>query len=141
MVITEEWREFLLTGTRTGKLAVVRKNGLPHVTPIWFLLDDNDDLVFTTYGKSVKARALLRTKAFSLCVDDQTPPFSYVMLECAIRSMETEDPEKLAWATRIGARYMGADRAEAYGKRNSVPEEYLVRAEVTKVVAQANIAG
>ncbi|MEV4312069.1 PPOX class F420-dependent oxidoreductase [Actinocrispum sp. NPDC049592] len=140
-MITKEWREFLLTGTRTGKLAVVRKNGLPHVTPIWFLLDDNDELVFTTYGKSVKARALLRTKAFTLCVDDQTPPFSYAMLECTIRSMETGDPGKLAWATRIGARYMGADQAEAYGKRNSVPEEYLVRAEVTKIVAQANIAG
>ena len=31
--------------------------------------------------------------------------------------------ETLEWATRLGARYMGAERAEEYGKRNAVPEE------------------
>jgi hypothetical protein len=53
-MIDPEWREFLLTGTRTGKLAIVKANGLPHVTPIWFLLDDNDELVFTTWSESVR---------------------------------------------------------------------------------------
>jgi hypothetical protein len=121
--LTPEWREFLLTGTRTGKLAIVRANGIPHVTPIWFLLDDNDDLVFT------------------LCVDDQTPPFSYIMLECRIRSIDERDPGLREWAARIGGRYMGADRAESYGERNSIPGEYLVRAQITKIVAQKDIAG
>ena len=31
----------------TGKLAVVRKDGSPHVVPIWFVLD-GDDFVFNT---------------------------------------------------------------------------------------------
>ena len=35
----DEWRAFLLEGTRTGKLATVRADGTPHVTPIWFVLD------------------------------------------------------------------------------------------------------
>jgi PPOX class probable F420-dependent enzyme len=139
--LTPEWREFLLTGTRTGKLAIVRANGIPHVTPIWFLLDDNDDLVFTTWEKSVKCRTLLRTRAFTLCVDDQTPPFSYIMLECRIRSIDERDPGLREWAARIGGRYMGADRAESYGERNSIPGEYLVRAQITKIVAQKDIAG
>jgi hypothetical protein len=47
----------------------------------------------------------------------------------------------LAWATKLGARYMGAERAEEYGKRNAVPEESLVRAKITKVIARAEIAG
>ena len=34
-------------GTRTGKAAVTRADGAPHVTPIWFVLD-GDDLVFNT---------------------------------------------------------------------------------------------
>jgi hypothetical protein len=34
----EEWRAFVLEGTRTGKLAVTRTDGRPHVTPIWFTL-------------------------------------------------------------------------------------------------------
>ena len=35
----EERRAFLLEGTRTGKLATIRRDGRPHVVPIWFLLD------------------------------------------------------------------------------------------------------
>ncbi|MDQ3877231.1 MAG: PPOX class F420-dependent enzyme, partial [Actinomycetota bacterium] len=27
----KEWREFVSAGTRTGKLAIVRKDGSPHV--------------------------------------------------------------------------------------------------------------
>src|SRR3954470_20100050 len=140
VVIDSKAREFLLTGTRTGKLAVVRANGRPHVTPIWFLLDDDGTLIFTTWSKSVKGRSLIEGTAFSLCVDDQTPPYSYVMLECQVRSVGDRDPGMREWATRIGGRYMGADQAEAYGDRNSVPGEYLVRADVTKVVAQYEIA-
>jgi PPOX class probable F420-dependent enzyme len=139
--LTPEWRQFLLTGTRTGKLAVVRTNGMPHVTPIWFLLDDNNELIFTTWGESVKARTLLRTRAFTLCVDDDTPPFSYIMLECQVRSMDDKDPELRLWATRLGGRYMGPEQAEAYGERNSVPGEYLVRATITKIAAKAGVAG
>ncbi|MGQ0805486.1 MAG: hypothetical protein ACT4PI_16700 [Actinomycetota bacterium] len=33
-----EWKAFLLEGTRTAKLATTRKDGRPHVSPIWFLL-------------------------------------------------------------------------------------------------------
>jgi Pyridoxamine 5'-phosphate oxidase len=42
-----EWREFLLFGTRTAKIATVRSNGYPHVALVWFVLD-GDNLVFTT---------------------------------------------------------------------------------------------
>lgn len=37
--------------------------------------------------------------------------------------------------------YMGEAKAEAYGKRNAVPEESLVRAKIVKVIARADIAG
>ena len=36
---------------------------------------------------------------------------------------------------------MGPDQAEAFGKRNAVPGEYLVHAKITKVVARAEISG
>ena len=52
-----------------------------------------------------------------------------------------EPDEMLDWAARLGGRYMGADRAAEYGKRNAVPEESLVRAKITKVLARADIAG
>jgi nitroimidazol reductase NimA-like FMN-containing flavoprotein (pyridoxamine 5'-phosphate oxidase superfamily) len=53
----DEARSFLLGGTRTGKLAIARADGGPHVTPTWFTLD-GDDLVLTTNGTSQKANAV-----------------------------------------------------------------------------------
>ena len=39
------------------------------------------------------------------------------------------------WATKIGARYMGEDRAEEFGRRNAVAGELLVRLTPDRVVA------
>ncbi len=138
-VMTEpEWREFLLSGTRTAKLATVRRDGRPHVAPIWFDLD-GDNLVFTTGDTSVKGKALRRNPRVSLCVDDERPPFAFVTIEGTARI--SEDPAELQhWATRIGGRYMGADQAEAYGARNGVSGELLVRVGLERVVARAGIA-
>jgi PPOX class probable F420-dependent enzyme len=138
----EQWIQFALTGTRTGKLAVIRADGAPHVTPIWFLIDSTDDgdaLVFTTHHSSLKAKALRRDPRLSLCVDDQQPPYSYVQLRATATLSEDLD-DLLHWATKLGARYMGADAAEEFGRRNAVPGELLVRAPITKVVAQAEIS-
>jgi hypothetical protein len=44
------------------------------------------------------------------------------------------------WATRIAARYMGEEQADAYGKRNAVPGELLVRVRPTKIVAVKGVA-
>jgi PPOX class probable F420-dependent enzyme len=136
-----QWRDFVLTGTRTGKLATNRKDGRPHVTPVWFLLDDEGRLVFMTGSTSLKYRSLRRDSRFALCVDDQEPPFSFVMLECAVEEFLDDLELMEEWGTRIGGRYMGADRAEEYGKRNAVPGEYVVRARVERAVALADIAG
>ncbi len=53
----------------------------------------------------------------------------------------SEDPEELvATATRIGGRYMGADRAQEFGRRNGVPGELVVRVRPTKIVKAFNLA-
>lgn len=133
-----EARNFLLARTRTGKLATVRADGRPHIAPIWFDLD-GEDLIFTTWHESVKAANLSREPRISICVDDDTPPFSFVIIE-GTASISTDPAELLYWATRIAGRYMGAELAETYGKRNGVPGELLVRVTPTKIVAQKNIA-
>jgi PPOX class probable F420-dependent enzyme len=135
----DEWRAFLSHGTRTGKLATVRRDGRPHVVPVWFVLD-GDDLVFTTGAGSVKARNMRRDPRVTLCVDDERPPFAYVAVEGEASLGEDMD-ELLRFATAIGGRYMSAERAEAFGRRNAVPGELLVRVSATHVTAQADIAG
>lgn len=133
-----EYKEFLMTGTRTGKLSTVRDDGRPHVAPIWFVLD-GDTLVFTTWHKSVKAANMRRDPRVSICVDEEIPPYAFVIVEGTVTITE-EPKERLYWATRIADRYMGSDLAEAYGQRNSVEGELVVRLEPSKVIAQKDLA-
>ncbi|MEU9920020.1 PPOX class F420-dependent oxidoreductase [Streptomyces griseoluteus] len=134
----EEWRAFVSYGTRTGKLSTVRADGSPHIAPIWFLLD-GDELVFNTGEKTVKGRNLARDPRVALCVDDDRPPFSFVVLNGQARLSEDLD-EIRRWATRIAARYMGEERAEEFGARNGVPGELLVRVHIDHVVAVQDLA-
>jgi PPOX class probable F420-dependent enzyme len=134
----EERRKFLLTGTRTAKCAVTRKDGRPHVTPVWFVLD-GDDAIFTTQRTGIKGHALRRTGQVVLLVDEEVAPYAYVRLEGTATLSEDLD-ELLRWATEIGARYMGAERAEEFGRRNAVEGELLVRLRPDKIVALAGIA-
>ncbi|HKH26556.1 MAG TPA: PPOX class F420-dependent oxidoreductase [Acidimicrobiia bacterium] len=134
----DETRSFLLEGTRTGKLAVSRDDGRPHVTPTWFTLD-GDELVLTTAETSVKAKAIRRDPRVAMCVDDQEPPYSYVLVE-GTATLSDDLDELRRCATAVGGRYMGAGRADEFGARNAVPGELLVRITPTRTVARAEIA-
>ena len=134
----DEWRGFVMQGTRTGMLATVRSDGRPHVAPIWFVLD-GDDVVFTTAATSVKGRGVRANPDVCLAVDDSTPPFAFVMIE-GIATVGEGPDELLRFAKLIGGRYMGADRAEEYGRRNGVPGELLVRITPVKVIARHGVA-
>jgi PPOX class probable F420-dependent enzyme len=135
----DEVRAFLTAGTRTGKLAVVRLDGSPMVVPIWFVVDDDGSLLFTTWRDTIKGKAVRRDGRVSLCVDEEQPPFAYVRVDGS--ATIEEDPELLrSWATRIAARYMGEERAEEFGERNGVPGELLVRITPTRIVAEADIS-
>ena len=133
-----EVTEFLMTGTRTGKLATVRHDGRPHVAPIWFVVLGTQ-IVFNTHEDSVKAKNLLREGRAALSVDDPHPPYAFVTIEGAV-SLTADDSELRQIATEIGGRYMGADRAEEYGARNGVPGEYVVRMSMDKVISAKNLA-
>ena len=134
----DEIREFLTHGTRTGKLAVLTPSGHPHVMPIWFVLD-GDDIVFNTGAKTVKGKHILSDGRVSLAVDDERPPFAYVHIR-GTATAEDNPPDMLEWASRIGARYMGEERAEEFGRRNGVPGELLVRLTPERVIAERGVA-
>src|SRR3954447_4037752 len=133
------WKEFVSAlPARTAKLAIVRADGSPHVAPVWVDVD-GDDVVFMTAANTIKGKAILRDPRVSLCWDDERPPFAFLTI--AGTATVTEDPDELLhWATRIAGRYMGADQAEAYGRRNAVPPEMLVRVTPTKIVAKIDVA-
>jgi len=140
-----EIRRFLMQGTFTGKLATVRKEGGSHVVPIWFVVDGETskrgigDIVFTTGTESTKAKNIRLDKRVSICVDNQTPLFSFVTLFGVAKIFPYRQKEVLRWATKIAERYMGKSKAEAYGKRNSGEGEVLVRIMPTRIIAEKDI--
>jgi len=130
--------EFLSAGTRTGMLGYVAADGRPLVAPVWFVVDDGQ-LVFNTGRDTSKGRALARDSRVVICVDDPHPPYSFVQVQGV--ATVTEDPQDvLDIATRTGARYMGADRADEFGRRNAVPGELVARISPTKVIAGFDIS-
>ena len=132
-----EIRTFMGTGSRTGKLATVREDGSPHVVPIWFTFDESGDAVFMTWHASVKARNMRRDPRVSICVDDETFPFGWARLD-GVASFSEED--RVHWATETSRRYVGDDRAAAFGVRNGVEGELVVRVRPTRLTGQARIA-
>lgn len=138
-IMTEDqWRAFVSAGTRTGKLATVRADGSPHVAPLWFLLDDKE-LVFQTETTSVKGRNLARDPRFALVVDDDRPPYSFVMFQGTAR-IDHDPTEARRWAGRLGAQYMGDDRVDEYSERNGGPGIVTVHGRIDKVSAFDGVA-
>jgi hypothetical protein len=107
----EEYRSFVLEGTRTG-----------------------GSVVFTTGATSTKAQAIRRDPRVALCVDDPQPPSatcsSRARPRCRTTSTSFDGGRPLSaagtWAPR---------RADEFGARNAVPWELLVRITPTRVIA------
>ena len=134
----DEIHGFLSHGTRTAKLATSGPGGEPHVMPVWFVLE-GEELVFTTWGESVKGRNLRRDPRAAVIVDDEVAPYAFVHIRGPVTLSEDLE-ELLRFATAIGDRFMGADRAGEFGRRNAVPGELLVRLRPERVIAQADVA-
>lgn len=138
MELTDDVIAFLSEGTRTGKLGYVAADGRPLIVPVWFIVD-GQTLVFNTDQNTAKARAMRRDPRVTLCVDDEQPPYSFVQVQ-GTTSISEDPADLLDIATRIGGRYMGADRAEEFGRRNGVPGELIVRITPRKVITAFNVA-
>jgi PPOX class probable F420-dependent enzyme len=140
--LSDEVVEFLSAGTRTGMFGYVAADGRPLVAPVWFVVDigqEGAELVFTTGRDTSKGRALTRDSRVVICVDDPHPPYSFVQVQ-GVASVSDDPHDVLDFTTRTGGRYMGADRADEFGRRNAVPGELVVRVRPTKVISGFDIA-
>ena len=129
---------YLSEGTRTGRLGYLAADGRPLVAPVWFVVDGGE-LAFNTGKNTAKGHALARDPRVVMCVDEPQPPYSFVQVQ-GIATLGEDPQDVLDIATRTGGRYMGAERAEEFGRRNSAPGELVVRIKPTKVLKAFNVA-
>ena len=96
--------EAFLKGTYFGKIATIRKDGSPHVTPIWYMLDQGKLIVNTTTDR-VKYRNIKRDPRVSFVVDDGYP---YVMIQGKARIATERD--SLKDIETLAIRYTGEEK-------------------------------
>jgi PPOX class probable F420-dependent enzyme len=130
---------FLEMGCRTAKIACVRKDGSPVVSPVWFILD-NGELVFTTMITSLKYKLIHRDPRVSICVENDSYPYGFATIQGVATLHELPIDELLKWTTQIASRYVPQDLAAQFGRRNAVDGEILVRATIAKSFAFDGIA-
>jgi len=76
MKISDEHREFL-ESHRLCVFAFNRRNGPPSLSPVYYFMD-GDEIVISTTGSRVKAKAVQRNPEVSVCVLDEKMPFAYL---------------------------------------------------------------
>jgi PPOX class probable F420-dependent enzyme len=138
MMNRDEAMAFLAEGSRTGKLATASRSAVPHVAPVWFVVDGGD-LVFTTGQDTVKGRNLKANPRAALAVDVMEYPYDFVVARGTV-DIDEKPADLLDWATRLAARYVPAGRAQEYGQRNALPGEMLCRLRVERITGARDIA-
>jgi PPOX class probable F420-dependent enzyme len=110
-----------LEAPRHAIAAVLRPDGAPQLSPIWFLYEDKR-LYFSTLLNSAKYRQLSRDPRIALCIDAGHPDARAVSISGIAEFMTDESPERADLEWRILRRYHESDE-EAHRWETAVAEE------------------
>ena len=79
-VIPERLHDLLNDETKAfANLALVRQDGRPHVSPVWFAWD-GEHIIINTARNRVKDRILQRRPTVSMSIMDPSNPYRYVLI-------------------------------------------------------------
>ena len=132
-----EWRSFLTAGTRLAHIALTRRGGRPHVTPVCFILD-GEELAFALSPGSVKGKSLAHDRRIALCVSDERQPYSFVTIEG--EAQVSAEPDQIKHiAARIANRYSPSQPAEDLAESFVQAGFTAVRISITNVIARSGL--
>ena len=145
----EERRDFL-ESAYTLQVASIGADGRPHLVPMWFAVDDEGRVVFTTYRTSQKVRNIERDPRVTLLVEDGTAydELRGVMIEGEAELLEGAEHTREVMRL-VGAKYYrngpggagGGGAAAAAGareqpdRRRAVPKRVAVRVQPSDVAS------
>ncbi len=109
--IDDEIQTFLNQPDLLMRLGTVGRDGYPHVTPVWYLVEDGVFYI-TTAGNRVKARNMLANPRVGFAIDDDTRPYRGVSAWGEAR-LVAEGEAARPLTRRIAARYVPAERLDA----------------------------
>ena len=111
MSMSKSEREQFLSDLHVGVLAVAVADGAgPLALPIWYSYEPGGAVTLTTSPGTRKVRAIEAAGRFSLCAQDERPPYQYVTVEGPAVIGTATRAERLA----IAQRYLGREEGEAF---------------------------
>lgn len=117
-------REAFLAEVHVGVLAVAAGQGRgPLLTPVWYSYEPGGRVSVSTGGSSNKARAIAAAERFSLCAQDEAPPYKYVTVE----GPAVIEPAELAGRIAIARRYLGIEGGDAFIAANAGVDDVMIQ--------------
>ena len=110
--MTIDEREAFLADLHVGILSIARDAKGPLSLPIWYQYADGEVTIGIS-DSSAKASLLRRRGRATLTVQNETPPYQYVMVEGPV-TITRDERSVLVMATR----YLGPDSGAQYAEQN-----------------------
>jgi PPOX class probable F420-dependent enzyme len=117
-------REEFLAGVHVGVLSVASDDGRgPLAVPVWYTYAPGGTVNLSTGRNTRKARAIAAAGRFSLCAQDERPPYKYVTVEGPAVIEEVSEAERL----ELARRYLGREAGDAYIAGNPAADGVAIR--------------
>lgn len=122
VTLTERQKQFVREA-RIGRLVTIGQDGSPHVAPIWYAYGDDAFLILTD-ETSLKVKNIKRDPRVVLCIDDEQPPYHYVIArgEASLHPALGEE-----WRLTLAVRYLGDEMGRRYVESTPANNEILIR--------------
>src|ERR1700730_11870331 len=102
-------REEFLAGLHVGVLGVASPDGRgPLTVPVWYTYQPGGTVNLSTGRGTREALAIAAAGRFSLCAQDERPPYKYVAVEGPVVMADATDAERLDWPARTSGSTGGA---------------------------------
>jgi PPOX class probable F420-dependent enzyme len=122
MSMTKDEREAFLAEARVGVLAVT-SDGAPLLTPIWYSYEPGGEVVITTAADAPKTALLRAAGKASVCVQTETAPYKYVVVEGAVTIDAGVDSK---WRGDVARHYLGDELGDMYADATADAENDAV---------------
>src|SRR5690349_4773581 len=94
LAMTQAEREAFLADVHIGIFSVAQEGRPPLTVPVWYMYEPGGNIRILTARDSRKLALIRQAMAFSLCVQDEEPPYRYVSVEGTVISIERPSVER-----------------------------------------------
>lgn len=118
-------REEFLAALHVGVLSVSPgSDGRgPLTVPVWYVYEPGGVVTLSTGGGTRKAKAIAAAGRFSLCVQDEQPPYKFVTVE----GPAIIEPAGMDERLEIARRYLGTEGGDAFVAANPGGDQVAIR--------------